>query len=188
MSSFGDGFGDGFGGDGASLVQRPSYAEFFLAGRSNVVQLELLEVSHPAFSQTYRFVRNDTRGVTVTLETGEVAAFNYVPCRITSLGARDDLESGFRVELGDLGEILPQELDRVAAADAFETKPVLTYRTYRSDDLTTPLFGPLTLEIAEVPFRKEGAAFEARAPSLNVVQTGDVYSVDRYPSLRGLTL
>ena len=161
------------------------HSEFFLAAPARVVQLELLEISHPAFSQVYRVVRNAVAGVTVTLEDSTQATFTYYPLRIQVLGTKDDLDVGIRIQLGDLGELLPDEIDRVAAADAFDVKPTVKYRVYRSDDLTAPLVGPLVLEIASVPFSREGAAFEARAPRLSIGRTGEIYRLDRFPMLRG---
>lgn len=161
------------------------YSEFFLNSVSSIVQLELLEISHPNFTQTYRIVRNSRTAVTVTLETSASAVFSYYPLRITSIGARTDLDAGFQIDVGDLGEVLPQELDAVAAANGWNTKPTVKYRTYRSDDLTAPLFGPLTLEVTTFTFTKDGASFEARAPSLNMNRTGEVYDLTRFPTLRG---
>ena len=65
-------------------------------------------------------------------------------------------------------------------------RPIVKYRTYRSDDLTQPIFGPVTLEIATLAMTREGASFDARAPSLNVNRTGEVYSLTRFPMLRAL--
>lgn len=161
------------------------YSEFFLSSKSSVVQLDTLEISHPNFTQVYRVVRNAVAGVTVTLETGASAAFTYYPLRITGVGLRENLDFGIKVDLGDLGEVLPAELDAVAAADGYETKPTVIYRTYRSDDLSAPLFGPINLEVKAFNFNREGSTFEARAPSLNVNKTGELYSLDRFPMLRG---
>ena len=161
------------------------YTEFFLNAGSNVVELELLEISHPNFSQTYRIVRNAVAGVTVTLEDSSSATFEYYPLQITPMGSGDDLDQALKIQLGDLGTLLPQELDAVSAAGGFGTKPVLKYRTYRSDDLTAPLYGPITLEISNLTFKREGAAFEAHAPRLNSTATGEIYSTTRFPMLRG---
>lgn len=166
------------------------YTEYFLNSKSSVVQLELLEITHPSFTKPYRIVRNAIRGVTVTLEgtapgNGASVHFDYYPLKITPNETRDNLDCAFNIEVGDLGEVLPIELDAVSAADTFETKPTVIYRTYRSDDLTKPLFGPLILEIGEINFNDTGAVFEAKAPSLNVSQTGEIYSVSRFPMLRG---
>lgn len=161
------------------------YAEFFLNSKSSVVQLETLEISHPNFTKTYRIVRNAVEGVTVALENGSLATFDYYPLRIENAGVRDDLDQSIKINLGDLGEVLPKELDEVSSNDGFGIKPIVIYRTYRSDDLTRPLFGPVTLEVSTFAFNREGSTFEAKAPSLNINKTGEIYSLDRFPMLRG---
>lgn len=162
-----------------------TYAEFFLNSKSSVVQLELLEISHPDFTKVYRIVRNAVQGVTVTLETLASATFDYYPLKIENAGVRDDLDQAITINLGDLGEVLPKELDEVSSNSGFETKPLVVYRTYRSDDLTRPLFGPVVLEVTTFAFNREGSTFEAKAPSLNVNKTGELYKLDRFPMLRG---
>lgn len=161
------------------------YTEFFLNSKSSVVQLETLEISHPNFTKTYRVVRNAVEGITATLENGNSATFDYYPLQIENAGVRDDLDQSIKINLGDLGEVLPKELDEVSSNDGFGIKPVVIYRTYRSDDLTRPLFGPVTLEVSTFAFNREGSTFEAKAPSLNINKTGEIYSLDRFPMLRG---
>jgi len=95
------------------------------------------------------------------------------------------LDQSFTFTLGDLGELLPKELDAVASANGFSEKPRVVYRTYRSDDLTKPLFGPILLEVESFAFNREGASFTAKAPSLNINKTGEVYRLERFPMLRG---
>jgi hypothetical protein len=163
------------------------YSEFFLNSKAAVAQLETLEISHPAFSQVYRIVRNAVQGITAMLEDGITqAVFNYLPCRITPIQhSADDIDQSMKIDLGDLGQIFPLEMDRVKAANQFTIKPACIYRTYRSDDLTAPLYGPILLEIANAPFVKEGVSCEARAPRLNNVATGEIYTTDRFPMLNG---
>lgn len=161
------------------------YSEFFLNSAASVVKLETLEISHPNFTRVYRIVRNAVAGITARIETGEEVDFEYLPMRITSTGASDDLDNGVRVDLGDLGEILPVELDRVAASSGFSVKPVVKYREYRSDDLINVLNGPVVLEVRTFSFKREGSSFEAKAPSLNINKTGELYTFDRFPMLRG---
>ena len=164
-----------------------AYSQFFLNSRSSVVQLDLIEISHPDFSQTYRIVRNNTSGVTVTLETGATAIFVYYPMKISPQHARDDLDHGLSLTFGDLGEILPLEMDLVMKGTngGLKTKPIIKYRVYRSDDLTAPLYGPLKLEVEAFTFDKKGCTFEAKAPSVNLTRTGETYSLVRFPMLRG---
>ena len=163
----------------------PDYTEFFLKSKSSVVQLELLEISHPDFTETYRVVRNATDGLTVTLEDLTEQTFDYYPLKVTPAGSREDLDFGIRVDFGDLGEVLPDELDAVSSANGYDVKPTVKYWLYRSDDLVAPMLGPVILEVTAFSFTREGASFEAKAPSLNVGRTGEIYRVDRFPMLRG---
>lgn len=161
------------------------YSEFFLNSRSNIVQLECLEISHPNFTQTYRLVRNATNGISVTYEDGITYAHSYYPLSIVSIGSRGDLDQGFKISFGDLGEVLPKEIDSVSSANRFDVKPVVKYRTFRSDRLNTVLYGPLVLEIKSFAFTRDGSTFEARAPTLNNNVTGELYKLDRFTGLRG---
>lgn len=162
-----------------------TYAEFFLNSKSSVIQLETIEISHPNFTKVYRIVRNSVNGIEVTLESNETVTFDYYPLSIENSGVRDDLDQSIRINLGDLGEVLPKELDEVSSNDGFGIRPTVVYRTYRSDDLTKPLFGPVLLEIVNFAFNREGSTFEAKAPSLNINKTGEFYKIERFPMLRG---
>jgi hypothetical protein len=162
------------------------YTEFFLNNTGQIVQLETFEISHPSFTKIYRVVRNATNGITVAHEDGISYEYDYYPLSIQSLGARGDLDQGFRIVMGDLGEILPNELDEVTADDNFGIKPLVRYRTYRSDDLEHPMIGPYILEIASFTFNRQASTFEAKAPSINVNKTGELYKLTRFIMLRGL--
>jgi hypothetical protein len=161
------------------------YTEFFLNSKSSVVQLDLLEITHSSFSQDYNIVRNSTSPIEVVLEDSQTKTFIYYPLKITPLGDKNDLDQSIRVDLGDLGEIIPEEVDRVLNDNNFTEKPIVKYRTYRSDDLSQPLLGPWVLQIDHFTFNREGCSFEAKAPSLNINRTGELYRIDRFPMLRG---
>lgn len=161
------------------------YSEFFFNSSGKVAQLECFEISHPNFTKTYRVVKNATNGISVKYEDGVFYEHVYYPMSVESLGMRGDLDQGFKISFGDLGEILPSELDNLADADGFGVKPVLKYRTFKSSDLTQVLFGPLLLRITSMAFSSEGATFEAAAPSLNINKTGEIYKISRFPTLRG---
>jgi hypothetical protein len=161
------------------------YSEYFLNSKSSVVQLELLEISHSNFTKVYYIVRNAVNGITVKLEDGTSKAFNYYPLQISPMDSTDDLDQAIKISFGDLGEILPKELDKVSSANGFSEKPIVKYRIYRSDDLENVLVGPFVLEIKTFSFAREGSTFEAKAPSLNINKTGEIYKLDRFPMLRG---
>jgi len=165
-------------------------AEFFLNSNSNIVQYETIQIHHPNFSQQYWIVRNNTAGLTARLEPdypgySTLITFTYYPLRISLNETRDNLDYGLTVEMGDLGEILPLEVENISQADGFATKPTFQYRTFRSDDLEQPLFGPIFLEIENFTFDKLGVTFDVVAPKFNRRGTGLLYRIIDIPMLRG---
>lgn len=161
-------------------------ASYFLDSTMDIVQLELLEFSHPNFSQTYRIVRNAREGVTVDLSPEELGVqFDFYPTQVSTINSSDDLDSSLSIQFGDLGEVLPDEMDNLARRMGFLTKPTIRYWVYRSDDLTQPIFGPVLLEAGSMDFGADGAQFNAEAPQLNINKTGEIYKLERFPMLRG---
>lgn len=161
------------------------YVEFFLNSKSSIVLVECIELIHPNFSETYRVVRNATRGITVRHEDDIDYDYIYYPLKIDRQGSLEDLDYGLQIEFGDLGNNLQKEVDIIAANDGFATKPQCVLRMYRSDDLTKPIHGPLFLEVNELAFNNEGAQFDAVAPLKNISATGELYDLNRFPMLRG---
>ncbi len=155
----------------------------------------MVEISHPNFSGTYRFVRN-TPGTIKAMHEDDTGPHNYayLPMVIKTLGATSSLDQQMEITLGDVGTILPTEISLIAAANGFQTKPQLVYREYRSDEftiidgdpvLTAPMFGPFTLEINALAFNKSGCVFTAKPPQFNRTRTGEIYDVGRFPMLVG---
>lgn len=161
-------------------------SQFFLGSSLSLYQYDLLEISHPNFTQTYYIVRNAMRGLVVTHEGG-VGPFTYVyyPMRLTPAGNGNDLGQSINIVLGDLGDIIQKEVEAVTVANGMNTRPVCKFRTYRSDILSFPLSGPLVLEISAITTADEGNSFEAHAPKLNNSRTGQIYDLDTFPMLRG---
>ncbi|NET73003.1 MAG: DUF1833 domain-containing protein [Sphaerospermopsis sp. SIO1G2] len=163
-----------------------SLTDFYLNSDSSEVELETIQLSHSSFSKTYRFVRNASNGITATIEGNETVDFDYYPLRISKLGERNDMDFGVRIDLGDANRVLKEELELIRAADTFEEKPVLTYRTFQSSNLSAPLAGPFTLEVKDLTFTEGQVSFEAIAPRLNLRATGELYTLERFPMLRGV--
>jgi hypothetical protein len=161
------------------------HSEFFLNSASSVVPLETMVITHPSFSQDYYIVRNAMNGITATLEDATTHNFTYYPLSIKQTGASDDLDQSLEIQLGDLGEVVPDEIDRCFAAATMGTKPTLIYRTFRSDDLTAPMDGPFRYEITSLGSKRAYSGFLAGAPKLNTNRTGQIYTMTRFPMLRG---
>jgi hypothetical protein len=159
------------------------YAEFFFNSQSSVQEYETLVIAHPAFSKTYYIVRNAPNGVTLTLEDTTSHLFTYYPLSIKRTGANDNLDQTLQINLGELSQIIPPEIDRVRAAGQILTKPTLTYRTFRSDTLEI-MEGPFVFELPTLARTADQNALQARAPRLNQNATGEIYTMTRFPMLR----
>lgn len=154
--------------------------DFFLNAPASLVQLELLELSHSAFSKTYRIVTNASEGVEF-----QSHAFTYYPCQIKPAFDFDSLEFKIEVQLGDLGEIIPVELKNIQFSET-QVEPVkINYYILRSDNLTAPMQSFLNLEATVFTFTAEGSTFTAQAHGLNTHQTGETYNLKDYPYLKG---
>jgi len=163
------------------------YSEFFLNTAPTIAQLDLLEISHPSFFVTHRLVRNAVNGVTVMHEGGAGPfAYSYMPMRVKALASNTDMDQELEITLGDTGDTVPSEIQAITNANAFHVKPTLVYRTYRSDDLTAPLFGPIFLRVEGVAMQREGTAFRAKSATFNRVRTGETYNLIRFPMLAPL--
>lgn len=108
-------------------------SEYFFKAPPAAVRLQLLEISHPNID-TFRVVRNNIKGpINVKHEDDEVVEYEHYPLRIEEIGSDNSLDQEIRITLGDLGQILPTQLDLISEANNMNTKPVLKYREYLSN-------------------------------------------------------
>lgn len=165
-----------------------SLQDYLLNSKASEILFETLELSHSDFSETLYFVRNSVSDLVATDEDSNERTFVHLPMEINQASVEEDLVYAFEVVLGDLGEILPAELELVKAADGLDEEPVLIYRAFRQSDLTAPLVGPITLGIKSFTFSKEGSVFRAEASRDNVTSTGVAYSIENFWPLRAFAI
>lgn len=159
--------------------------EFWLRGGSDVV-LECVEISHPSFSKTFRFVRNHMGGVRVK-HGGRWHAYEYVPLTISAGSSADNLEQSFTMGIGEVGDILPAEVARIRNGNHRTVRPSVAYRAYLLSDLENPIREVVGLEVTDNQPKPEGAVFKCRMRELNASETGMKYTLNKYPTLRGFT-
>lgn len=162
--------------------------EFFLKGRKDVVYVETIEIIHTHFTKPLRIVRNVTNGWTAKLANGDSnrVQFDYFPLKLEVGSSKTDLDQTLNITIGDLGEVLPQELERAFENEGMLAKPILKYRCYASDDPDFVLYGPITLQIDSFNYDQQGTTFQATAPNVNKSKTGELYSTVRFPFLKSL--
>lgn len=159
--------------------------EFWLRGRHDDVRLELIEISHPSFSKNYRFVRNHADGVRVKHENGVYYDYEYLPLTIQPSESTDNLQQSFTIGIGDVGEVMPNEIRRLRNGSYPNVRPTVNYRVYLTSDLTKPMTSVLGLEVTDNQSKKQGAVFKCQAREVNRNSTGEVFNINSFPSLRG---
>lgn len=153
-----------------------------------MVPLECVEISHPDFTEPFRFVKNDTEGVTVKHEsTGADITYNYQPMSIQRSTVNNDLDQKLNLTIADVDDALIKSVVSARLGTNWKVRPSVRWRLYRDDDLTAPMVSLQTLEIATLSKDNSGnCTFDAQAPELNSVKTGEIYSLERFPLLRGM--
>ena len=159
--------------------------EFFLNSSPTNVRLDTLSISHPNISREYNLVANKTDGLTATLETGASQDFEYAPFGLEDSRLSSNLDYGLQIRWGDLGEILPDEIENIKAAGGMGIAPQVIYRSFASNDLSSPMEGPLLLEMRDPTSDSRGTSFLAAPRNANDAGTGEIYSLTRFPMLRG---
>lgn len=158
------------------------YVSFFLNAQGGVIQLDCIEIAHSSFPDVFRYVRNDTSGITVKHEDGLDYFYEFQQMEIGRNNITNDLDQVFSITLADYDDALIQAYANLTD----NVPPTFKYRVYRDDDLTTPMLIIQTLDIVSMNKDSTGlVTFDAQAPELNSVRTGDAYSLERFPMLRG---
>lgn len=157
---------------------------YWLVGRHDEVRLECIEITHPSFTKNYRFVRNHADGVRVKHENGTYYDYEYLPLTIAASKSSDDLQQGFTIGIGDVGDIMPKEIQRLRNGSYPNVRPIVNYRVYLTSDLTQPMTSVLGLEVTDNQRQKSGAVFSCKAKETNKTSTGVKYTLDKFPTLR----
>ncbi|ENU24177.1 hypothetical protein F993_01493 [Acinetobacter proteolyticus] len=156
------------------------YTSFYLNASSGVVPLECIEISHPSFSKVFRYVKNDSNGI-----VAEGQNYVYQPMSIKRNDVSNDLEQKLSLTIADMDDELALAVLAIRESIYSTVKPECKFKLFRDDDLTAPMTQLQTLEIPTISKDSSGlVTFDAQAPQLNSVKTGQTYSIEDYPLLR----
>ena len=156
------------------------YTSFYLNNSGGVVPLECVEISHPSFSKVFRYVKNDTDGIVAGGHS-----YDYQPMSIKRSNVSNDLEQALSITIADMDDELAESIAAIRNSVFALTKPECVFKIFRDDDLTEPMTQLQTLEIPTISKDSTGlVTFDAQAPQLNSVKTGQTYSIEDYPLLR----
>ena len=157
--------------------------DFFFNSDSDTFLYETLELTDdPTVQGDQLFVRNSITGITATTEFAE-QEFTYLPMRFTVASIANNLDFGINIEMGvsDAFAVSTYVKSWVqSGADKY-----VTWRTYRNDDLTTMVQGPISLSIKNVTVKDNMMQVTARSKDLNRNRTGEIYTFERFSGLKG---
>lgn len=155
------------------------FTSFFLNNHGGAVVLECLEITHPSFNESARFIKNDTDGV-----IAEGQSYEYQPMSIKRNNVSNDLEQQLSITLADMEDHFFKQVINTMDSN---TRPSVVFKLFSDQDLETPLMTMQKLEIASLSKDSAGlATFDAQAPELNSVKTGRIYTLEDFPLLRGI--
>lgn len=159
------------------------YSDFFFFTKGNVDLLDCIELIHPAFTKTFRYVRNNLEGCLVRHENGLSYQYEYQAMDVISDRVSADLDQSFSINIKD------HEDEFINAYRALNDNipVVFNYRCYRDDVLISPINARTGYFIFNVSQNDSGdVTFEAKAQPLNSVGTGIPYTLENAPLLRGI--
>lgn len=169
----------------ASLAE---YQRFVLNEPEAWIEWRTIEVWHPQFSQTYRFV-NEYENKTFTLESGAprnpstAVLFTAAGFEVTEPVEREDNDQILSVVFNNADNTIQNMLDQISGAGYFSQVEVV-YRKYYSNDLTQPASTPLYLSASNLNFTSStSAGFNAEDTDLTTKNVGIIYTTELFPGL-----
>ena len=161
-------------------------AKFFLGSKASVISIEAIEITHPSFDQGFYFLKNGADQLNLTHEDGSSHLYKYVPMSITISNVRSDLDQEIQINISDLDDKFIDAIDAIDESTSRDIRPLVRYRLYRDDMLSTPISIIQSLGMVDISKNSNGdCTINAKAQSLNSVRTGENYSLERFPLLRG---
>ena len=156
---------------------------FFLTDTSAVRKVDTIELNHPDWVAPFYFQSEwINEEMVATNEDGITVTYQYQLFEVDRSNVVADLDQGVSITFADYIDELKTAIN---SADHMQAV-TLKYRMFRDDDLTSPLDFIQTLQILKVNNDANGTVtFEASAEQLNSVKTGDVYTLNNYPLLKG---
>lgn len=141
---------------------------------------ETIYISNSKLSKTFYFTF-DSVPLTANLLTGEEVTF--LPANISATDAQNsnDLDQQASFTIADENNELDDELDRIPLGDTEDI--IVGYGVYISSSLTAPAeFIEYTVQ--SIPQKQGLFTMQCGAPNLNRDETGEIYSLSRFPMLR----
>ena len=145
--------------------------------------IEVVSISHPNMTQTYHLTPTP-EPVSVTLETGETIIPEPKNMTIQKSSSKDDLDEQFSFNFSDPEGLIAAEA-KLIPLDT-DDDVIIQFRTFMASDTSAPAEGPFDLiGVSMTPTTEATVTIRAQSPSLVVNRTGELYTYERFPMLRG---
>ena len=157
---------------------------FFLTDTSAVRKVDTIELNHPDWTVPFYF-QNEwiDEDMIATNEDSVAVTYQYQLFEVDRGNVMADLDQGVSITFADYIDELKNAINSADHMKAITLK----HRMFRDDDLSSPLDFIQTLQVLKVNNDSNGVVtFEASAEQLNSVKTGDVYTLNKYPLLKGV--
>ncbi|MFZ3193754.1 MAG: hypothetical protein WA154_11195 [Moraxellaceae bacterium] len=168
-----------------SLDLEAALREFLASAPQTKYAIQQVSISHSAMTQAYHLWTEPFAG-TVSDELGApltVSGANNIA--IKTPGSPDHLDQSFEITLSTVDSSNTFR-DEMALIPLDTTEQILVvYREYLSDDLTEPM-ATVQLQVETIAYNRGAAVITAVSPRLNLTRTGELYTLKRFPTLRGL--
>lgn len=144
--------------------------------------IETISITHSNLTQDFDIVR-EPDGLTLTIETGEDVYFMGVNFEVSKNTSSDDMDEEFLITFDDTEGVLKDEAELIPLNTTELVK--IVYRAFISSDTSEPAFGPITLNGTSMTAGNDGqVTVSAQSPSLVVNRCGELYTYERFPSLK----
>lgn len=157
---------------------------FFLTDTSGVRKVDTIELNHPDWASPFFFQSEwIDEDIIATNEDLNTVTYQYQLFKVDRNNVVADLDQSVSVTFLDYIDEL-----KYAVNSANHMQPItLKYRMFRDDDFSSPLDFIQVLEVLKVTSNGDGiVTFDASAEGLNNIRTGDVYTINKFPSLKGI--
>ena len=156
-------------------------SSLFLKNTTNIAIVEAIELYHPDFGYL-RYQSYDVDETILLTHDSIEHEYQYESFELSKGNTTSDLDQAVSITFADYKDELMQAIESANHEIAIEFR----LREYRSDDFSEPFNSLQTLSVLSVSSDDSGmVTFDANAEQLNNVKTGDVYTLEKFPTLKG---
>ncbi len=155
--------------------------EYYLRNNNKDRIIEGITMKHPQFEDEFNIVK-EPKGEQLTLETGVVTEFQGGNMVIERANSQDDLDERFSLTFDDTYDNIQNNANLIDIDS--DEKVDVEYRVFMESDKSEPAVGPIYLEGVSLSFNNNVATIEAQSPSLAESRTGEIYTYERFETLK----